>query len=547
MPESGLIQRKYVEEFLTNVLTSKKATDMVKSVLSKLVSGMLSLATTAPGSFTENLVEHLRGLHRLLELPAATVDETTRDALTDSLRSVSDGSTLANFLVQFPLQGTPIFDAAKARESEIVAMVAWKKKVGDTILTLRNMPNGDLAALEQVRHLARELSAVNSPGEKYWGALPDEVKNAWVQAKRMGVVGVLGECIISFLATTKSSATENQNFKADMATFMTAFQDVGDSEVILDFLLRLLRLLLIYLLFLFLSFLQLLSARHQGNLSWPQELAPTVAAKCGSIEDGLDDMAKATAFLHAWSKHWAQGSFDSIGEDGSESSTELFKELSALCMDVPVLGKFCRNEEALDMYKWFSNWVAESISPKLDKRLMTTFQEPYLRLVEHCAKAKAVVECLDKSIDLDSVDSCVATAACISTYLEVSEAVNYATSRLGSLVVGGKESSRVQFLTRYHRCLVGHSVVIRQCKGGSTVEATDFRDEFAAAAAENYQQLESFRAWFSAAADKVMDASTDWEINACADPGRSKRRLPSPHAPAGLGTGGEVGGTKGED
>ncbi len=521
MPESGLIQRKYVEEFLTNVLTSKKATDMVKSVLSKLVSGMLSLATTAPGSFTENLVEHLRGLHRLLELPAATVDETTRDALTDSLRSVSDGSTLANFLVQFPLQGTPIFNAAKARESEIVAMVAWKKKVGDTILTLRNMPNGDLAALEQVRHLARELSAVNSPGEKYWGALPDEVKNAWVQAKRMGVAGVLGECIISFLATTKSSATENQNFKPDMATFMTAFQDVGDSEVILDFLLRLLRLLLIYLLFLFLSFLQLLSARHQGNLSWPQELAPTVAAKCGSIEDGLDDMAKATAFLHAWSRHWAQGSFDSIGEDGSEvdseSRTELFKELSALCRDVPVLGKFCRNEEALDMYKWFSNWVAESISPKLDKLLMKTFEEPYLQLVEHYEKAKAIVESVDKSIDLDSVDSCVATAACISTYLEVSEAVNCATSRLGSLVVGGKESSRVQFLTRYHRCLVGHSVVIRQCKGGSTVEARDFLDEFAAAAAENYQQLESFRAWFSAAADKVMDASTDWEINACAD------------------------------
>ena len=49
MPESGLIQRKYVEEFLTNVLTSKRATDMVKSVLSKLVSGMLSLATTALG------------------------------------------------------------------------------------------------------------------------------------------------------------------------------------------------------------------------------------------------------------------------------------------------------------------------------------------------------------------------------------------------------------------------------------------------------------------------------------------------------------------
>ncbi len=75
----------------------------------------------------------------------------------------------------------------------------------------------------------------------------------------------------------------------------------------------------------------------------------------------------------------------------------------------------------------------------------------------------------------------------------------------------------MQFLTRYHRCLVGHSVVIRQCKGGSTVEARDFQDEFAAAAAENYQQLESFRAWFSAAADKVIEASTDWEINACVD------------------------------
>ena len=137
-------------------------------------------------------------------------------------------------------------------------------------------------------------------------------------------------------------------------------------------------------------------------------------------------------------------------------------------------------------------------------------------LKENFGKTRATIESLEKRKDFDNADSRKGAVESISTYLKEVEAVKGAVGQPETLVVGGDQNSRVQFLSRYYRCVLEFSAIVGQCKGGSAVVASEFTEGFASSAIRFHSSLESFRSWFSAAADQAKQASEGWEFDICA-------------------------------
>ena len=249
-----------------------------------------------------------------------------------------------------------------------------------------------------------------------------------------------------------------------------------------------------------------------------QEFQSAIAVKCGSIEDEeLGGSSAAASFVHEWCANWAQGAFKTLFDEKPPDASEhadLFQGLSSLCAKAPALGKYCTGP-AVGLHDWFTDWVAIDVSGRLSQYLMDSHQKPFNVLVQTFEMAKATIDSLDKCKDFDNAEKRKGAVKSISTYMKESEAVKGAIGQLETLAVGGTQSSRVQFLCRYHRCVLGFGDIVDQCKGGSAVVASEFTDDFASSAMQFFGSLETFRSWFSAAADQAKQASEGWDFDIC--------------------------------